>query len=76
MGSVRYGEVARGWYYVNVNVGVAFEKYRLVFPKDPRDGALVMCGFIQQRGLPLFVIPVWSSNDNWTRWQALANPHA
>jgi len=67
-------EIRRGWYYVNINVGVAFLKYRFVFHKDPHTADLVLHSLIQERGLPLFVIPVWGSGESWARWRAQTSP--
>lgn len=67
-------EIRRGWYYVNINVGVAFLKYRFVFHKDLHTGDLVLHSLIQERGLPLFVIPVWGSGESWSRWRADTSP--
>jgi hypothetical protein len=67
-------EISRGWYYININVGVAFLKYRFVFHKDPNTGDLVLHSLTQERGLPLFVIPVWGSGESWSRWRAQESP--
>jgi hypothetical protein len=61
-------EITRGWYGVNINVGIAFLKYRHVFHKDPQDGALVLHMVTQERGLVLWVVPVWGSGESWIRW--------